>query len=126
MIGQTASELAKQWCEKNPKWQRICDTPGDSGQYLLAWDELPNRDRRWWEVNYPGDPESAWREFASNTPYRIRYGFIGEDGQFYDCILKMPRLMNSMMVFQTGGPQGIYYAGGMRTKSSKEKARGQQ
>ncbi len=67
MSVQDASRLAKEWCEKNPTWQRICDIPGDSGQYLLSWDELPNRDRRWWEKTYPGDPESAWREFAKRS-----------------------------------------------------------
>lgn len=33
-------KVAKQWCEQNRKWTRICDIE-DSGALALTWEELP-------------------------------------------------------------------------------------
>ena len=113
-----AFEKAKAWCEKNPKWKRICDIPG-SDAMTLSWSEIPRRDRDSWTDRYRDRAEDAWREFSSDRPSRQRYGFIGDDGRFYDCVLSLPRLMNHMMVFEVGGKPGIYYSGGKNTKSSR-------
>lgn len=115
-----AIELAKKWCEKNPKWQRICDIP-DSDSMSLKWHEIPKRDREYWERLYPYSAEDMWREFSSVHVTRHRRGHIGDDGQFYGYLLDVPRMMNTMMVFETGGKPGIYYRGGRKEKSSKTK-----
>jgi hypothetical protein len=115
-----ANELAKKWCERNPKWQRICDID-DSDSLTLKWSEIPQRDRDRWEHMYPYASEAAWQEFSTGKPTRHRRGHIGEDGQFYDCITDVPRMMNTMMVFQTGGKPGIYYRGGKFEKTSRRK-----
>lgn len=111
-----ASQLAKEWCERNPKWQRICDIE-DSDGLMLQWSEIPSRDKKFWIQRYGDSAESAWREFSSRHPCRKRFGHIGDDGQFYDCVTHKPPMMNSMMVFETGGKSGIYYRGGMSEKS---------
>lgn len=112
-----ASQKAKEWCERNPKWKRICDIE-DSDSYILSWQEIPKRDRNQWVTRYGDSAESAWREFAAFHPMRHRFGFIGDDGNFYECITHLPKMMNSMMVFESGGKPGIYYCGGMAERSS--------
>jgi hypothetical protein len=111
-----ASQLAKEWCERNPRWQRICDIE-DSDGLMLQWSEIPRRDKNFWIHRYGDSAESAWKEFSSRHPCRHRFGHIGDDGQFYDCVTHKPSMMNSMMVFETGGKPGIYYRGGMAEKS---------
>ncbi len=113
-------EIAKRWCEKNPKWKRICDIP-DSDALMISFSGLPMRDRVPWVDRFGDGAENAWQEFSSFRPCKYRYGFIGEDSQFYDCITHLPKLMSSMMVFQVGGKSGVYYSGGMRTKTSRAK-----
>lgn len=120
MSVKVASEMARRWCERNPKWQRICDIE-DSDALLLSWEEIPDFERRSWTKRYGDRAESAWREFGYERPTRYRHGCIGEDGLFYDCIWNMPLMMNHMMVFETGGKEGIYYRGGMKTRGSRGK-----
>lgn len=115
IIGQ-ASEKAKEWCKRNPKWQRICDIE-DSDSLMLSWNEIPRRDRLAWIHQYRDSAESAWREFSSHHPCRHRFGHIGDDGQFYGWVLDLPPMMNSMMVFETGGKPGVYYRGGRSIRS---------
>lgn len=115
-----AIDLAKKWCEKHQRWQRICDIP-DSDAMSLKWDEIPKRDREYWERLYPHSSEDMWREFSSVHVTRHRRGYIADDGQFYGYILDVPRMMNTMMVFETGGKPGVYYRGGMHEESSKAK-----
>ena len=116
-------EVAKQWCEEHPAWQRICDID-DSDHMQLSWDELPEGDRRAWRESHLSEDEAKylWREFATSVPYRHRFGFVGEDGVFYSHVLDVPRNTNSVMVFETGGKRGIYYRGGMAIRSSRSKA----
>ena len=117
-----AFKKAEQWCEQNPKWKRICDID-DSDSMMLSWLEIPRRDRDLWIDHYGRSAEDAWREFASNRPCRHRYGFIGDNGTFYDCVLMVPKLMNYMMVFEAGGKPGVYYFGGKNVKSSRARVK---
>jgi hypothetical protein len=118
-IPPPAFELAKEWCERNPNWKRICDIE-DSDSLALSWNELPKRDRDRWERDYPRSGEDMWLEFATNRPNRHRFGHIGDDGQFYSRVYDFPRgkPFNSMMVFEVGGKAGVYYRGGMKERSS--------
>ena len=88
---------------------------------MLAFDELPRKDRDQWVRQYRDNAEDAWREFAAYRPSRHRFGFIGEDGQFYGCVTHLPPMMNHMMVFETSGKPGVYYVGGKAAKSSTAK-----
>lgn len=115
-----ARERALEWCKRNRKWKRICDIP-NSDSFTLSWNEIPKRDRAEWEQLYGHSAEDAWRELSCRNPCRHRYGFIGDDGNFYAEITLLPRLMNSMMVFEVGGKPGIYYRGGLREKSCRAK-----
>lgn len=120
MSVSVASEMAKRWCERNPKWQRMCDIE-NSDALMLSFDEIPDFDRRGWTEKYGDRAEEAWREFCVNRPTRHRRGHIGEDGLFYQCITSKPVMMNSMMVFETRGKPGIYYVSGQKTKGSRGK-----
>lgn len=115
-----AFDRAIEWCEHHPKWQRICDIE-DSDALMLQWHEIPRRDRKAWIERYGDSAEDAWLEYSYYRPTRHRYGVIGDDGQFYSSILDVPRLMNSMMVYETLGKPGVYYRGGMHEPSSRAK-----
>jgi hypothetical protein len=117
---KAASAKALAWCQRNPKWKRICDIV-DSNSMTLSWFEIPSSHRKVWIERHGDSAEDCWREFSSNHPQRHRYGFIGSNGVFYDHILDLPRCMNSMMVFEIGGKPGVYYQGGMRARSSRAK-----
>ncbi len=106
-------QVAAEWCEKHPKWKRICDIE-NSDSLTLGWAELPKRIRQPYE-RY-NDPESHWREFATK-PYRHRYGFVGENGEFYPEITQLPLGVNCVMVFEVGGRPGTFYRGGQSVKS---------
>lgn len=110
--------VAKEWCDRNPKWQRICDIE-DSDSLALSWAEVPNRMRRPIEQMFGDSAERIWIEFSPSKPYRHRFGFVAEDGTFYDSICDVPINTNSVMVFQTGGPTGVYYRGGKHERSSR-------
>jgi hypothetical protein len=44
-----------------------------------------------------------------------------EDGRYYSEITHLPKMMNSMMVFEVGGKPGVYYWGGMHQRSCSAK-----
>jgi hypothetical protein len=89
-------EVAKAWCERNTKWQRICDIE-DSDGLLLSFDELPKRDRRAWVDRHGDNAEYAWRETSSYRPCRHRFGFVGENGCFYDSVTHLPPMMRDLL-----------------------------
>lgn len=108
-----AFELAASWCAENEGWARICDIE-HSDRLMLTWQDLPERVKQLWRRAYPGTPQEAWREFG-NTPHLHRFGFIADDGKFYSDRRRIPVEMNTMMVFETGGPPGAYYRGGRKS-----------
>jgi len=94
---EQASKHALEWCKRNPAWRRICDIP-DHSVFEKTYNEIPKRDRAWWDKN---GGEECWREFGI-AGTKVPTGFISGKGEFYDSVLKVPLHHNLMMVFRVG------------------------
>jgi len=92
-----AAKHAEEWCKKNPEWRRICDIP-DHTVFEKTYDEIPKRERAYWEKN---GGEECWREFGT-AKSKVLTGFISGKGEFFDHVLKVPLHHNMMMVFRVG------------------------
>lgn len=99
---EQAAQEATEWCKKNPGWQRICDIPDHDSLYE-TWDELPARVKKYWERECRSDAEGAWREFGA-ARCKVKFGHVSGAGEFYKCILDVPRFHQGMMVFKVGKP----------------------
>lgn len=110
---QVAAEFAEVWCNQNPKWKRFCDIE-NTDALMLSWDELPKAFRKQFDKYH--EPERFWLEFGQR-PYRHRYGFIGQDNNFYADVTDVPTLISIMMVFEVGGRKGTFFQGGMHARS---------
>ena len=95
--GAQAAEHAKEWCKKNPAWRRICDIP-DHTVFEKTYDEIPKRERAYWDEN---GGESMWSEYGS-APTKVPTGFISGKGEFFESIHQVPLYHNMMMVFRVG------------------------
>jgi hypothetical protein len=91
---EQAKQQAHKWCSKNPAWLPICDL-GDTEQYYVQWDELPEKERQFWGSEY------AYDEFGTKRK-KVKIGFITGKGEFYSDINKVPLYHNMMMVFKVG------------------------
>ena len=94
---EQASLHAADWCKRHPAWRRICDIP-DHSSLMKTYDEIPKRERAYWEEN---GGEECWREFGTGES-KVPTGFISGKGEFFDHVLKVPRHHNLMMVFRVG------------------------
>ncbi len=92
-----ASQHAAEWCKRNPAWRRICDIP-DISVFEKTYDEIPKRERAYWEKN---GGEECWREFGAGGT-KVPTGFISGKGEFFDHVLKVPLHHNMMMVYRVG------------------------
>ncbi|MBI6940019.1 hypothetical protein JET76_01550 [Pseudomonas putida] len=92
-----ASQHAAEWCKRNPAWRRICDIP-DISVFEKTYDEIPKRERAYWEKN---GEEECWREFGAGGT-KVPTGFISGKGEFFDHVLKVPLHHNMMMVYRVG------------------------
>lgn len=95
-----ASEKAKEFCEKNKGWVRICDL--ESSDHLYQdWFDLPAKERKAITARYGTDAENAWREFGIKK-CKVPNGFINSEGKFYPDMPSIPYGTGLMMIFKIG------------------------
>ena len=80
---QRAAMHAEDWCKPNG-WTRICDIPSDQFENAVhpRWEELPDTQQDDWIRNYHDDAEAAWLRYGRPGSYKVRAGYILDDGAF--------------------------------------------
>ncbi|MEK3987701.1 hypothetical protein MHB77_30670 [Paenibacillus sp. FSL K6-3166] len=100
-MGFKAAELASEWCNSNPGWQRICDIGNGAEHLYVQWEELSAKARREWGDNeFRNAAKEAWEEFGTKK-CKVPNGFVAEDGKFYTVNDFLGLSLNGMMVFKT-------------------------
>lgn len=94
-----AANKAKEWCQSNPGWERVCDIE-DSDALYVSYNELSKKEKKGWEDQYPFDAEDAWAEFGT-AKCKVPYGFITGKGEFYNEVISVPHGHQLMLVFKT-------------------------
>ncbi len=94
-----ASQQALKWCGNHKGWQRLCDIKDPDSLYK-TFQEIPARERNYWEKECRTDPVGAWREFG-DAHCRVEFGYISGAGEFFKSIISVPQFHQSMMVFKT-------------------------
>lgn len=89
-LDKTASQKALEWCNKNPKWSRICDIP-DTSIYQKKWEDLSKKEQQEWIDCYSEETaKDHWKECATDT-CNVKTGFINHKGKFFDNILEVAK-----------------------------------
>lgn len=101
-----AAAYALKFCEKYPKWKRICDI--ENQEYLYkVWEELSGKEQEPWINQYGAlGAKEAWKEFG-HAPCKVQFAFISGAGKFYKHVTDVPPLHNMMQIYKIGELEGM-------------------
>ena len=97
---QNASLMAKEFCNKNKGWVRICDLEHDSEQLYQKWGDLTKKEKQPWIDEWGNKlAQEAWEE-TGYSKCKVPMLMVDSWGNTYKGFHEMKEIVNIMTIYK--------------------------